>query len=38
MLMKDNMANTDHWSIPIKFRGGDIRFDLSMSLYKVKGH
>ena len=38
MLMKDTMAITDQWSIPINFRGGDILFDLSMSLYKVNGH
>ena len=38
MLMKDTMAIIDHWSIPINFRGSDIWFDLSMSLYKVKGH
>ena len=38
MLMKDTMAIIDLWSIPISFRGGDILFDLSMSLYKVKGH
>ena len=38
MLTKDTMASINHWSIPINFRGGDILFDLSMSLYKVKGH
>ena len=37
MLMKCTMAIIDQWSIPINFRGGATRFDLSLSLYKVKG-
>ena len=32
MLMKGTMAIIDQWSIPISFRGGATRFDLSLSV------
>ena len=37
MLMKGIMAIIDQWPIPINFRGGATWFNLSLSLYKVKG-
>ena len=37
MLMKDTIAQSVKWSMPINFQGGDNWFDLLLSLYEVKG-
>ena len=37
MLMKDTIAHSVEWSLPINFQGGDNWFDLLLSLYQVKG-
>ena len=37
MLMKDTIAHSVEWSLPINFQGGDTWFDPLLSLYQVKG-
>ena len=38
MLMKDSIAESNQWCMPVNFLGDAILFDPWFTQYKVKGH